>query len=264
MPMAKTKEKKFQWLWIIIPVVVVLFALNSPSINKLPQSQQSPTNYRSYQDNTYGFSIEYPQAWEIRNDTQVFENGDAVAFGISGPTQKERTELTDGAQVAVSIPFSIDTDLTTWAKGYFNSQAKFSQMTLTKYPFETVDDCSSHGCMTYYFTVVNDKVYGLAVFAEGLDSEKMVYENTILYMLKSFRLDSLENGVVSKEDAVAKIKALPEVIDYLKRVPNGLVLVSGEKDNAYMVQVFEVKDRHTATFNWYKVNKTTGEVKKEF
>lgn len=70
--------------------------------------------------------------------------------------------------------------------------------------------------------------------------------------------------IISKEDAVAKVKALPEVIDYLKRVPSGLVLVNGEEDNTYMVQVYEIVNGHTATFNWYSVNKTTGELKKEF
>lgn len=69
---------------------------------------------------------------------------------------------------------------------------------------------------------------------------------------------------ISKEEAVAKVNALPEIIDYLKRVPNGLVLVNGEEDNAYLVQVYEFKNDHTATFNWYTVNKTTGKVKKEF
>ncbi|MDO8657386.1 MAG: hypothetical protein Q7K55_01500, partial [Candidatus Levybacteria bacterium] len=68
----------------------------------------------------------------------------------------------------------------------------------------------------------------------------------------------------TKEEAILKVKTLPEVIDYLKTVPGGLVLVNGEENNSYMVQVYEIKDGHTATFNWYKVNKTTGEVKKEF
>lgn len=69
---------------------------------------------------------------------------------------------------------------------------------------------------------------------------------------------------VSKEQAVAKVKTLPEVVDYLKKVPNGIISVNGEEDNAYLVQVYEFKNDHTATFNWYKVNKTTGEIEKQF
>lgn len=76
--------------------------------------------------------------------------------------------------------------------------------------------------------------------------------------------NSAKNQTISKREAIAKVKALPQVTDYLKRVPNGLVLVNSEEDNAYMVQVYELKNGHTATFNWYKVDKTTGEAKKAF
>src|SRR3989338_9252459 len=148
--MAKTKKKKFQWLWIIIPVVIVVFfALYSLSKNNLPQSQQLSAKYLIYQDSTNGFSIEYPRAWEIKKDTQVFEIGDAIAFGISGPTQKKYTELTDGAQLVVSKPFAIDTDLTIWMNSYFNSQAKFSKLSLSNYTFESVENCEYLKCMRY-------------------------------------------------------------------------------------------------------------------
>lgn len=69
---------------------------------------------------------------------------------------------------------------------------------------------------------------------------------------------------ISKEQATEKVKALPEVIEYLKRVPNGLILVNGEENDAYLIQVYEFKDEHTATFNWYSVNKNTGVVEKQF
>lgn len=73
-----------------------------------------------------------------------------------------------------------------------------------------------------------------------------------------------KNNISPKKDAVAKVKALPEVKDYLKRVSSGLVAINGEVDNSYLIQVYEIKNDHTATFNWYKVDKKTGEIKKEF
>ena len=263
---AKSKKTKLKILWIIIPFAfVVLFAVYGLFRNKTPQPQpKESSKYLMYQDSTFGFSIEYPEVWEIRKDTHVFENGDVIAFRKTGPTQKERTELTDGAQVAISKPFSITTDLGIWAKEYFGSQAEFSKFPIRDRVFEQVYNCSNLGCMTYFFTLINDKVYGVAIFAEGPDKDKMVYENTTLYMLKSLQFTIIENRNFSKEEAITKVKALPEVIDYLKRVPNGLVLINGEEDNAYMVQVYEFKNDHTATFNWYKVDKTTGKVKKEF
>lgn len=79
-----------------------------------------------------------------------------------------------------------------------------------------------------------------------------------------FKNSRSSQKVISEKEAVATVKTLPEVTDYLKRVPNGLVAVNGEEDNVYLVQVYEFKNGHTATFNWYKVDKTTGAVEKQF
>ncbi len=252
-----------KWI-IILSVTIVLVALFGLFKNNVSQSTQPKTGYQTYQNPIYGFNLEYPTQWEIRTDTQVFENGDEIAFGISGPSQKKNTELTDGAQVAIAKPFTIKTDLITWIKEYFPPQAKVSKMTLTQIPFESVENCSRLGCMTYYYTLINNQVFGVAIFAEGPNKDKMVYENATLYMLKSLSFEKTNKSMVSEEQAIAKVKSLPEVIDYLKRVPNGLVAVNGEEDNSYLVQVYEITNRHTATFNWYNVDKTTGAVEKQF
>lgn len=69
---------------------------------------------------------------------------------------------------------------------------------------------------------------------------------------------------ISRELAVEKVKKLPEVQEYLKDVPNGKVEVDNELEGEYNVQVFEVKNGHTATFNWYRVSIKSGEVRAEF
>jgi len=263
--MAKAKKQtKLKIWWIVILVVfVALFALYGLFKNTTPQPKES-SRYQTYQNSEFGFSIEYPQNWKIKKDTQVFENGDVIAFRISGPTQKKYTELSDGAQLAVSKPFKINTELATWMKSYFTGQAKFSKLPLNNYAFEAVEDCGYMECMRYYFTKIDSQIYGIALYADGTNAEKASFENALLYMLKSLRFDNGKSETITKEETILKVKTLPEVIDYLKRVPNGLVLVNGEEDDTYMVQVYEIKDGHTATFNWYNVNKTTGEVKKEF
>ena len=262
--MTKKGKNKLQLKWVILlGVAVVVFAVFGLLKNGTPQSQQISSRYQVYNDPKLGFSIEYPQAWEIKKDTQVFENGDAIAFRITGPSQKKYTELSDGAQLAISKPFTIDTDLATWMKGYFTDQAKFSKLPLNNYAFEAVESCGYMECMRYYFTKINGQIYGIAVYADGTNAEKASYENALLYMLKTFRFPDTEDGGITKDEAVTKIKSLPEVIEYLKRIPNGQVLVNGEENDAYMVQVYEFKDGHTATFNWYRVNRQTGEIKKE-
>lgn len=86
----------------------------------------------------------------------------------------------------------------------------------------------------------------------------------ILFILFAFFKLNNRTRVFSKNEAIEKVKILSEVKDYLKKVPHAQISVNGEEDDSYLIQVYEIKDRHTATFNWYKVNKTTGEVKKEF
>ena len=72
--------------------------------------------------------------------------------------------------------------------------------------------------------------------------------------------------IISPEAAVAKIRELDEVKSYLKNVPNALVDLESvdEETNTYLVHVYEIKNGHTATFNWYTVNKKTGEITAEF
>lgn len=259
--MAKNKQNKLP-RWIIIPLVVIaafgFYVLSKD--NSLP-TQQNSADYVIYQDATYGFAIEYPKAWEIRKNTQVFENGDAIAFRLSGPTQKENTELDDGAQIAISKPFSISKDLSTWVREYYDRYSEFSKNTLGGRTYQQVYSCG-HSCMTYYYTIQNDKVFGIATFAQG--ASKTEYESAISLILETLQFGNTANGTITKEGAIVKVKAIPEVADYIIRVPQAKVEVSGEENDSYLIQVFEVVNGHSATFNWYKVDKTTGEVKREF
>lgn len=76
--------------------------------------------------------------------------------------------------------------------------------------------------------------------------------------------EQAESGKITQEQAVKTVKKLPEVKDYLDRVPNGRVEVDNELEGKYNIHVYEIKDGHTATFNWYRVSIKSGEVKKEF
>lgn len=264
--MAKKKQMGLPTRWFVVVGVVAVFLIAIFSVWKISTSQQQLKSgaYQLYQNAEYGFRVEYPNTWNIKYDTQIFENGDVVAFQIKGPTQKRHTEFIDGARFVVSKPFYIDTDLSTWVRGYFTGNVTFSRSELGGYIYEEVVDCSDWACKRYLFTMINNKVYGVYLFAEGGNHEKALYENALIHMLKSLKFTDSPIGLVTEDEAVAKVKSLSEVALYLMGIPNGQVLVNGEDDNEYMVQVYEVKNGHTATFNWYNVDKTTGEVEKEF
>lgn len=69
---------------------------------------------------------------------------------------------------------------------------------------------------------------------------------------------------INPSQAVQAVKNLPEVTTYLQNTPNSQVRLDHEEDQNYIIQVYETKNGHTATFNWYKINKTTGTAEKEF
>lgn len=76
----------------------------------------------------------------------------------------------------------------------------------------------------------------------------------------------LPGSLLKEKEAVEKVGSLEEVKGFLRQVPGGLVEVDhiDEATNSYVVHVYEIKDGHTATLNWYNVNRKTGEITKEF
>lgn len=69
---------------------------------------------------------------------------------------------------------------------------------------------------------------------------------------------------ITPKSAILSVQNILEVKSFLLLVPEAQVVVSGDEVDAYLVQVFETRDGHTATFNWYRVNKSSGVVTKEF
>lgn len=69
---------------------------------------------------------------------------------------------------------------------------------------------------------------------------------------------------INPGQAIQTVKNLPEVKNYLQNTPDSQIRLDHEEGQDYVIQVYETKNGHTATFNWYKINKTTGTVEKEF
>ena len=90
---------------------------------------------------------------------------------------------------------------------------------------------------------------------------KLLLATLLTLIIAAVLAFSLENRNAGAK-ATAVVSALPEVQEYLRSVPSGLVVIDHEdkETNSYLVHVYEIKDGHTATFNWYEVNKTTGEI----
>lgn len=81
----------------------------------------------------------------------------------------------------------------------------------------------------------------------------------------------IEAQDITKGGALEKIRALPEVNAFVSDLAeNGKEAVFGVEDRGddWSVQVYEIVVRggesHTATFNWYRVDKSTGAIAQEF
>lgn len=106
------------------------------------------------------------------------------------------------------------------------------------------------------FRVTNDRLEILGVPANGPKILARLPLNEIT------RFDF----IVGQDQAALLVYNLPDVKDFLKRVSKGHVVLDHEDitRNVWVVHVYEDLPDHTATFNWYYVDKTTGEVSKEF
>ncbi len=72
---------------------------------------------------------------------------------------------------------------------------------------------------------------------------------------------------ISREEAILAVRNRPEVVKYEKDLAEAGAVVridAQSEDTEWLVQVYEIKDGHTATFNWYRVDKGTGRITTEF
>lgn len=108
-------------------------------------------------------------------------------------------------------------------------------------------------------------IFSVAIFINSRNSKQVLIETQ----------RQVVHNKVTEEQAVNVVKNLPEVDKYFKNYPDINTFIQAEErgDNYWHVQVAEVvedtaigenRTGHTATFNWYKVDKTTGEVKCSF
>lgn len=76
----------------------------------------------------------------------------------------------------------------------------------------------------------------------------------------------LQRESISENEAFKIISEQSEVKEYLEKVPKAEITLDhfDQETNSYIFQIFEVKDGHTNTYNWYEVNKESGELKRMF
>lgn len=72
---------------------------------------------------------------------------------------------------------------------------------------------------------------------------------------------------ISQGVAIAAVRERPEVLKFentLMKEGTAAHIDAQSEDGEWLVQVYEIKDGHTATLNWYHVDKKTGKISVEF
>ena len=167
----------------------IIYPFINREVRQTTQPQDSTTktqsDWKTFNDEQYGISFEYPKSWSVELSTQVFENGDLVAVQLTGETQQQNTEFYDGGRLIVMTPVPTDLDLDSWVNSQYTANDQISDININGVVFKKVYTCGL-GCSTYYYTVINGKTYGINTFAEG--SKKPEYTKIIDQMLKTLVL----------------------------------------------------------------------------
>lgn len=141
--------------------------------------------WKVFEDKESGIAFEYPSDWTINRQSQVFEQGDLVDVRKLGETQREQTEFYNGGRFTVMVPVSTNDDVKTWVNSRTSAGDQVSDVTIQGVVFKKVYSCGL-GCFTYYYAVMNGKVYGVNTFAEG--PKKVEYQSAIDQMLNTLVL----------------------------------------------------------------------------
>lgn len=103
-----------------------------------------------------------------------------------------------------------------------------------------------------------------------LNGDKKGGEEFFSYLCQTGRIDlcverKLEfTKKVDSNVAMELVKKLPDVKRFMYKTKTGFNVFDDIDDAYYLVQFYESKDDYNVTYNWYHVNKYTGEIKTEF
>jgi hypothetical protein len=260
------KLSKKKWMLVLISffVLIVLAAEYLLNQNIKPKQKTVPsptptsttdetTNWKTYTNDDYQISLDFPKNLvPLESEATTDDSYDfRVVFENNNKNFLEEItlDITKGMNLASHVEH-----LKTRIVGHVSSEINEETDILVggknaiRLDYDLVNASEPY---TFSSTSINNNGYNYELIAKS---------DLMDQILSTFEF------LVSKEEAIEKVLSLPEVVDYYKLVPKAKAVFSSsnENSNVWHIHVYEDKDTHTATFNWYKVDKTTGEIEKIF
>ncbi len=220
-------------------------------------------NWKTYTNTDYGFEFQYPAEARFMVDSGGVKNDHPIIHLMKDlPNANVYTIAvllsTNDVYPLPKMPWVLKTE-----EVYVNG------IKMTKTLYGPPEGSNEKGLVYLdYDFVVNGQLYEFIADSTKPNVMDTDVANLLIQIVNSFK--STNSTSISKQDAVNLVRDLPEVQAWLRnyKVTNApvkpVIEVDHETEILYVVHVYEINGDHTATHNWYDVNKKTGEINPEF
>ncbi|MEK7597853.1 MAG: hypothetical protein AAB441_04380 [Patescibacteria group bacterium] len=237
----------------------------TPTAFILPTSTQTLTSsgtegWKTCTNLSYDFTIKYPANFEIDTltcDYNIMDYNLVKDINVMNSIDNFRKNWLLTIKVERS-----NLDLNQWLKnkelcpssfescseietGVFDNSIQFDEINRNYSGSETIIEN-------------NGSIYQISLSARNPNISVKNVKEIYKQILSTFKF--AENGITS-QNAVEIVNGLSEVKSFFSTIQNARISAdTSQSDNKFwVIHVYESFPDHNATFNWYKVNKTTGE-----
>lgn len=259
-------------------------SVSAKKVKRLPTPTPDPMkDWQTYNDRNNGFILKFPNDYfKFQQDnTFGFFVATSIPQGGNSPKFLGPNDVWLNASIyPESSTKSLDQLLTSRSEYISGQKVSVTIDGINGYKIIYTDLVGPAEPLKPQYTIEglvekNNKIYSLSMTSwnkKVLDNHQRLFD-TILSTFKFTDNSSTQN--ISQEDAINLVKQQKEVKDWLtlfngpggtspKTYGTAHFAFDHMDNNLYIIHAYEDMPDHTSSFNWYKVNKKTGEVTKEF
>lgn len=255
--------------WLVISLLIFLLGAG---VYFFREEIGKKLNWRIYNNVRYGYEIRLPSNWTseaVEGAAEVFWSPDDKAYVAVQFISDPRLLEEDGEEKMIKEireSFRKDPDYK-----LFSFRSRFEE--------EMPEPATASGYLARGVLSFEEKEFVFQEYAVQIGNEEILavirgaireevvkkYENTVEEIMGSF------NPIAGRRGAIALVKKQKEVIEFerqLARLEKKANYGVEDDGDDWLVRVYEIVEQdgegHTATFNWYRVNKETKKITKEF
>lgn len=259
---------KNKWLVAFLLILIIVIA----GVYFFRDKIDNKSGWRIHENVKQGYTISLPKSWTreaVEGAAEVFWSPDkrayvAVQFIADPRLMEEDGEEKMIGEIRESFRKDPDYKLSSFRSRFEKEMPEPA----------TASGYLAQGYLNYqkerfvfqeYAVQIGDEEILAVIRGAMMEGAVKDHEETVEEIMGSF------NPVAGRREAIALVKKQKEVKEYegrLKKVGSKATFAVTDDGESWLVQVYEVveqgEEAHTATFNWYRVNKETKKITKEF